>query len=444
VSDIETMIRAQAETDNRAAPSVTSAEARARAGAGTVEVAALVPSAPPRRTPGRLAAAAVVLVVLAIGLATVVSLGTSARRGARPATSNPPRSEMPIGWSAIPVVPFANRSAPLQVWTGRDLLVVGGYTVHNELADGGAFDPSTRTWTVVPSGPFAFGQNDAFAVWDGHELLVWQTVTTRSNPALLGAAYNPSTRTWRGIASNPLPARTAAPTSQVAVWAGSEVLAWSADPSDGLAPGSKHVQRSAVYDPIADSWHTIYPAPIGATDATAVWTGTEVEFFGWISDHVFPVVVPVPTQDPVVAYSPADGTWQFPRTRFPYSQLEPVAATWTGGETIVWGAKSDAYAYDPARREWARLPKVPITSGECYPQAAAAGNAAFAYACGLAALLDPVTHQWQRVATPLRALEANQKTYTTGPTSAGTGIAFWNAGAPSTQPQGWWYQPAHQ
>jgi hypothetical protein len=444
VSELETMIRAQAETDDRAAPSVSAAEARARAGAGNVEVAALVPSAPPRRTRRRLAAAAVVLVVLAIGLATVVSFGTSARRGSRPATSNPTRSEMPIGWSAIPASPFANRSAPLQVWTGRELLVVGGYTVHNELADGAAFDPSTRKWTVVPPGPFAFGQNDAFAVWDGHELLVWQTVTTRSNPALLGAAYNPSTRTWRGIASNPLPTRTAAPTSQVAVWAGSEVLAWSADPSAGLAPDSKHVQLSAVYDPVKNTWQIIEPAPLGATDAAAVWTGTEVEFFGWINNHVFPDVVPVPTQDPVVAYTPADGMWQLPRTQFPYSQLEPVAATWTGRETIVWGAKSDAYEYDFARREWTNLPKVPITTGECYPQAATAGDSAFAYACGMAALLDPVSHQWHPIATPLRALEASQKTNTTGPTSAGTGIAFWNAGAPSTQPQGWWYQPPHQ
>jgi hypothetical protein len=436
VSDIETMLRAQAEADDRAAPAVTAAEARARARVGNVEVAALIPSERPRR---RLAAAAVVLLVLAIGLATVVALGTNSRSSIRQTTPSPPRSEMPIGWSAIPASPFANRSAPVLVWTGHELLVVGGYTVHGALADGGAFDPSTRTWTVVPSGPFAFGANDAFAVWDGHDLLVWQTVTTRSNPALLGAAYNPSTRAWRSIAPSPLPARTGGPWSQVAVWAGTEVVAWSAAPAH-----EGHIfflTHAATYDPVTGTWQIIDAGPLDVNNATAVWTGTEVEFFGWIDNHADGISL---GRHPAAAYSPHGGTWHLlPFTLNQASPAIPVAATWTGNETVVWGADSHANAYHPATGRGTTLPNVPVTAGECYPQAATADDSAFAYVCGMAAQLDPTRQRWHRVATPLRALEASQLTYTTGPTSAGTGVAFWTAGAPSTEPQGWWYEPTH-
>ena len=96
-----------------------------------------------------LAAAAVIAVIV-----TSVALGGGGERIARPT-----RPGMPLavpgaaGWARLPRAPIAPRSEYAAVWTGKEMIVWGGYSGNTQYGDGAAYDPATRTWTKLAAGP---------------------------------------------------------------------------------------------------------------------------------------------------------------------------------------------------------------------------------------------------------------------------------------------------
>lgn len=86
------------------------------------------------------------------------------------------------------------------------------------------------------------------------------------------------------------------------MWAGREFIVWGTAirmhprPRDG-----------AAFDPAENSWRTIAQAPIELTDATVVWTGREMIFFGAaLHGGNFPE-----TKTAIgAAYDPATDTWR--------------------------------------------------------------------------------------------------------------------------------------
>ncbi len=87
------------------------------------------------------------------------------------AATTPPRAGTAVtGWEQRADFPLAPREAPIAVWTGREIIVIGGHLgapcpanascVMGELtADGAAYDPETDTWREIAAAPepFAFG-----------------------------------------------------------------------------------------------------------------------------------------------------------------------------------------------------------------------------------------------------------------------------------------------
>lgn len=279
-----------------------------------------------------------VAVVVAGALVTSCDSGTRSDRSTAttsatsPAAVSAPDSadsaaapSAPAGWRAMAPTPLAGRVEPAVVWTGEELLVVGG----------------TRDDVAEP------GQPAEALTSDGRALAVTRFVD--------GAAYDPATDTWRPIAAAP-----GTGLSNDAVWTGERVLVRGTTSEATNAPPDAAIFS---YDPASDGWE-VYPAPDGAgdtLDVTMTWTGTELIFWG----HPYRRY----TEPPLAAgLDPATGTWRdLPAASLP-AGMGPAAA-WDGDEVVVAagmpmsvgpeGAPTPTAAFDPAADTWRSLPPAP-------------------------------------------------------------------------------------
>lgn len=321
------------------------------------------------------------------------------------------------------------------VWTGNELLVWGGHTMivgncpHGPWADGARLDPAAGEWERLAAAPLEVRARH-FAFWTGSEMLVvgGQAFGCTSAPALDGAAYDPAADAWRTLPPLPAPFPALPPETtwadlrpggpaglpdglpggiDTAAWTGTELLVWS-----GAYGG-------AAYDPRADRWRAIAPAPLGvpAEVATSTWTGSR--WLVWsgaagagydpVADAWQPLGAAfVPRRDDVLAwageigrvlayrsdddslhaYDVAGDTWE----ELPESPLraaaeesiyeglhsEGVQGVWTGDRLVLWGGTRppemlagidasdlpppgpETFAYDPATRTWSELAASPL------------------------------------------------------------------------------------
>ncbi len=183
-------------------------------------------------------------------------------------------------WGRLPAAPIPDRDDPVGVWTGRELLVWGGQSGPHDAVvhgDGAAYDPVRRVWRELPSAPLT-PRTAAAAVWTGRELIVWGGYDPLDSGGLHvagdGAAYDPARQAWRRLPPAPLSARADA----TAVWTGREVLvvggipAVRTDQDRGFTDG-------AAYDPARDTWRRLAPSPQPRGSLMAqhlVWTGTRL------------------------------------------------------------------------------------------------------------------------------------------------------------------------
>jgi hypothetical protein len=308
----------------------------------------------------------------------------------RPAPAVDLASELPIGWSELPPPPEV-RSGAATAWTGSELLVWGGYEYvggNEDPDDGGfAFDARTRTWSELPPSPLGGRSDPAFA-WTGRELLVWGGWDGgfRTPPYFDdGAAFDPVTANWRMLPPAPIDARSA-----FSVWNGEEMIVW------GSTERTSRRLDGAAYDPITNAWRSIADGPIDITDGSAVWTGDEMIVFGAALDgnnHA-------DTQTAVAAaYDPEADTWR----ELPPSELSPQAmtASWLDGEMIAWDYDQASAAYDPAADVWRPLERVPLPFSECYPVSVVTSRTVFGDFCGKTVVFAAEDASWHRDQIPL-------------------------------------------
>ncbi|MDP8957456.1 MAG: hypothetical protein M3N24_10970 [Actinomycetota bacterium] len=99
-------------------------------------------------------------------------------------------------WKKLPDPPFGPLVLPASVWTGRVMLVWGAKERVNDpsrgTATGAAYDPESKRWTLLPRTPGAtgFGQT---AVWTGRNMLVWGGFNAKG-PFFSGVDYRPPDR----------------------------------------------------------------------------------------------------------------------------------------------------------------------------------------------------------------------------------------------------------
>ncbi len=92
-----------------------------------------------------------------------------------------------------------SRSGFAAVWTGRQVLVWGGYTGSFTTPvippHGVAYDPAADRWSALPMSPL-HGRNGPTAVWTGHQMIVWGGSINnglKETDFKDGAAYRPPT-----------------------------------------------------------------------------------------------------------------------------------------------------------------------------------------------------------------------------------------------------------
>jgi hypothetical protein len=335
------------------------------------------------------------------------------------------------GWRDLPVLPpgqLADRADPAVVWTGRQLIVLGGASLSPThplriRADGAAYDPGTARWTALPPAPE--GQwlqgGHGLAVWTGREVLVWGGYQPdpegRPNYAAPsdGVAYDPARRSWRRLAARPR--RLPFGSDAWVVWTGRQLLV-------GEVPASDDVGRmvAAAYDPATDRWRPLPPSPAVTgghrlLDArTVVWTGSRLLVWSFLR------VTPLPSNeeagvgdrpDTVLggidlwAYDPAGRRWTV--LPDPPDQVRRVAGgaslAWTGRDVAIASVKSSmvvagkarittwAGRYDPDRAAWTPIAPPPR------PRGSDLGNVDLVWTGGALleprnAAYDPATDRW--------------------------------------------------
>lgn len=138
---------------------------------------------------------------------------------------------------------------------------------------------------------------------------------------------------WRALPEPPMAGRGSA----TVLWTGAEVLVWGGfgdelDPEYGLS-----ARDGGRYDPVAETWTTIPPAPIGLDyQQVAVWSGEDL--LVWANQGG--------SDDPVgtAAYTPATEAWRdLPWA--PVPRMEGTGGVWTGDELLVWGSDNGLGAF---------------------------------------------------------------------------------------------------
>ena len=221
-----------------------------------------------------------------------------------------------------------------------------------------------------------------------------------THPAAAGTAVRtaPEQGTWRHIADPPIPPAGGMAT----VWTGRQLVAWG-----GGSGGGGNWQASAdgvAYDPAADRWDRLPRAPIpGRIGASAVWTGTDVLFWGGQAGAgtIFA---------DGAAYDPATQRWR----RLPPAPIGPRTqhqAVWTGREMVVWGGYGQccpidsvihdpaAAAYDPATDRWRRIADVPPpwSGDDGFAATVVSDGRPLIWRRGALGAYDPTTDTWRGV-----------------------------------------------
>jgi ankyrin repeat protein/N-acetylneuraminic acid mutarotase len=255
--------------------------------------------------------------------------------------------------------PVTTRNAPAArfdfpaVWTGREMLVWGGYTdshsryqgAHADahLNTGGRYDPSADSWKTITSQGAPSKRFAHTMIWTGKQMIVWGGGNT-TKALNDGGRYNPARDFWRPVSTDGAPSPRL---SHVAVWTGKEMLVWGGTTRETDAQ-SVYFENGARYNPEADTWRPISTigAPKGRVSATAVWTGTEMLVWGGVNDAQvanggdFNRFVGTGAR-----YNPATDTWtELTLTGAPSPRL--TTGVWTGEGLLTFGGYNGTHLND--------------------------------------------------------------------------------------------------
>ncbi len=202
-----------------------------------------------------------------VGTAAIALMSASCA----PATGPGPSGEgivEPSAWRTVPAGPLSARWAAVAVWTGTEVLVVGGSAgrpcpdtascaaPERVLTDGAAYDPRARTWRTIAPAPVP-------VMW-GQPVMVGGTVYVHAYPssaAPMLLAYDVAADRWSTPPAPP---------------GGSDRLAAAGDRPVAY-PGSHEQDATGTgyaLDPATGRWAALPADPLGkGFDRRFAWTG---------------------------------------------------------------------------------------------------------------------------------------------------------------------------
>jgi N-acetylneuraminic acid mutarotase len=263
--------------------------------------------------------------------------------------------------------PVSTKNAPAPrfdfpaAWTGKEMIVWGGYTDNQSryqgahadayLNTGGRYDPASDIWKAITSEGAPTRRSFHTLLWTGKEMIIWGG--GNANKVLSdGARYNPARNAWRPISTDGAPSPRY---GHASVWTGKEMIVWGGSAREPSDP-SNYFENDARYNPATDTWKPISTirAPKGRVSATAVWTGTEMVLWGGVNN---PQAGDGGSGDRFVGtgarYNPATDTWtEITTTGAPSPRLTSVV--WTGDGLLAFGGYNgghlnDTWFYSPQR-----------------------------------------------------------------------------------------------
>ena len=257
----------------------------------------------------------------------------------------------------------AGRWGHAAVWSGTEMIVWGGrnrFAAESHFNDGARYNPATDTWVAISPSHAPNARSQMAVAWTGKEMLVWGGYGDGATAWNSGGGYDPKRDSWRPMSEIASPEARVLP---VFVWTGKEFLIWG-----GITPDLKRTfADGARYDPTIDKWTPMKsdasaPAVWGSK---AVWTGTEMIVWGGSLRNGDDEINQVTGRG--AAYDPVQDAWRpiciegAPSPRFFHD------AVWTGKRLLVWGGGDqgeggnhpkhfdDGGQYDPLVDRWVPL-----------------------------------------------------------------------------------------
>ncbi len=331
-----------------------------------------------RVRPAHRARRVVLTAVAMVATAGIIVAGVDAIRSDPPLrahapTSTPltPRRTVPVDSSGVEILerpPLSPRADAAAVWTGRELMIWGGDLEafnmglpgpDRSFTDGAVYDPVTRAWQAMASGPLPKTATTPVAVATAAGVVI-----ARDNKV---AIWNPTTNSWRSLADAPEPISDL---SDI----GTEVISVSARSSLDLDTGT---------------WQPLPGAPLFVPAVPPIWTGIELIAFGRRDS------------DPVaVLYMPRTRNWR----AIPLPQglnFNGLSASWDGQRVLATDGVRAA-TYRPADNAWKPLPPHPTRYSENGSTIAAVAPGAVAAGPGAITILDRADH-WTPLPYPISA-----------------------------------------
>lgn len=274
------------------------------------------------------------------------------------------------GWRRVAEGPLSPREGALSLWTGREVLVLGGsdgqpcppnascaIPEDPPLSDGAAYDPAKDTWRPIAAAPVPLGW--AHGVVVGDRAYLWMPGTPGTpTPTPTFIAYRIDEDRWVPLT----PPTTDAGSPYALVAAGDRIVAFSGSDEE-------RERHDVVFDPATGGWSALPDDPYTpAFDRAMAWTGSELVLF----DHE---LVPnpgaeAPTLTRAAALDLDTGAWRKlptgetlatgPWTLDGGRLINPTLGAADGGETGNWG-RDVPYGgiFDPAAAAWDVLPDPP-------------------------------------------------------------------------------------
>jgi hypothetical protein len=197
-----------------------------------------------------------------------------------------------------------------------------------------AADLAAGSWTSLPAAPLSIRAGET-VVWTGSRLVVWggagySQAQPGGAPQGDGAVWDPIADRWSAMAPAPLRGREGA----AGVWDGHEVLVWGGDNAAASPTAYRAYADGAAYDPATNTWRSLPPAPLAArSGAVGLWTGTEAIIVAGRAD---PFTNRAPTS--MAAFDPGSWSWR-PLPDIPAAHggdTFAVDALWTGQAVLAW------------------------------------------------------------------------------------------------------------
>ncbi|MBL7258760.1 kelch repeat-containing protein [Paractinoplanes lichenicola] len=310
------------------------------------------------------------------------------------------------GWRKVSGSPLGPREQTLGLWTGREVLLIGGsdatpcppnascaYPPGPPLTDAAALDPATNTWRTLAAPPASTFGAQGVVIGSTAFLLPYE-----SRRELL--VYHVDREAWTTL---PVPFDPARGYGLVA--AGKSLVAYGGSDEAGPTDDFR-------LDPATGKWTPLPDDPLGpAFERSMAWTGRELALF----DHE---LVPNPGADgPAVtrmaALDLSTGKWR----RLPDAPMlrtgpwllaagklvNPTLGGADGGQVGNWGRPyPNGGIVDPATGAWAPLPDPPgglTLEAETRTGGARTGTTAL-YPALPGAVLDTATGKWDHPGDP--------------------------------------------